>query len=113
MLKLILVVYFLGLLIFTCISICFNNEKTISTKTLFNNVPFCKKIFWDKTIDKIVFNVDTNEVTVYFPSNQYTDILNFFENEWSRNDCTKGIIFSQRDFIVFLRKNIMKIHINR
>lgn len=44
---------------------------------MFDNVPFTKKLFSDKKIDNIVFNIDTNKITVYFPSDQYMDIFDF------------------------------------
>lgn len=68
---------FSGLLIFACIAIYFNDKKIISRETLFDNVPFTKKLFSDKKIDNIVFNIDTNKITVYFPSDQYMDIFDF------------------------------------
>lgn len=75
--KIISVVFFSGLLIFACIAIYFNDKKIISRETLFDNVPFTKKLFSDKKIDNIVFNIDTNKITVYFPSDQYMDIFDF------------------------------------
>ena len=46
--KIISVVFFSGLLIFACIAIYFNDKKIISRETLFDNVPFTKKLFSDK-----------------------------------------------------------------
>ena len=111
--KIISVVFFSGLLIFACIAIYFNDKKIISRETLFDNVPFTKKLFSDKKIDNIVFNIDTNKITVYFPSDQYMDIFDFFKNGWDRTDFAEYIKFSNKDFIIFLEINLMEININR
>lgn len=48
--KIISIVCLSGLLIFACIAIYFNDEKIISRETLFDNVPFTKKLFSDKKL---------------------------------------------------------------
>ena len=111
--KIISIVCLSWLLIFACIAIYFNDEKIISRETLFDNVPFTEKLFSDKKIDNIVFNIDTNKITVYFPSDQYMDIFDFFKNEWDRTDFAEYIKFSNKDFIIFLENNLMEININR
>lgn len=91
----------------------YNDRIGISRDELFNNFGFTKELFLDKEIDKILFNIDTSEITVYFPSEQSTNVIDFFtRNKWNRYDAREYIKFYNEKTVVYLNKGSMEIRLN-
>lgn len=91
----------------------YNDRIEISRDELFNNFGFTKELFLDKEIDKILFNIDTSEITVYFPSEQSTNVIDFFtRNKWNRYDAREYIKFYNEKTVVYLNKGSMEIRLN-
>ncbi len=87
-----------------------DNRVEFSRNDLYRNVDFTKRLFENKKIDKIIFDIDSNDIFIYFPENVSRDVVHDLSAQrWKKCTHKDYIQFSDQDYVIHITKEIMQI----